>query len=101
VTATDAPVRFIDRFTLDNGLPLLRRHFDTVEVHHMEAELVVPAVEPVVRYADSCRSLYELQLPDGVTWEETMRRFTVVVADEIAATGAWRCETHSGVFVCR
>lgn len=27
-TGTAAPVRFIDRFTLENGLPLLERHFE-------------------------------------------------------------------------
>lgn len=98
---TDAMVRFIDRFTLANGGPLLERHFDDVTVHHLRAELVVPEVEPVIRFADSCRSLYELQLPPGVSWEEAMSRFTVLVEQEITDTGAWRTATHSGVFVCR
>jgi SAM-dependent methyltransferase len=101
VSGTHAPVRFIDRFTLENGMPLLERHFDSVVADHLVGELVVPYAGPVVRYADSCRSLYEAQLPDGMTWEETMRRFSALVADDIAATGAWRCTTHSGVFVCQ
>ena len=100
-TGTNAPIRFIDRFTLDNGLALLQRHFDDVEVDHWIGELVVPEPDPVVRYADSCRSLYELQLPPGVTWDEGMVRFTELVEQEIAATGSWRAVTHSGVFVCR
>ena len=86
---------------LDNGRPLLEHHFGDVAVHHLRAELVVPDLEPVVRYADSCRSLYELQLPDDVTWEEAMSRFTALVGQEINDTGAWRTPTHSGVFVCR
>ena len=55
----------------------------------------------MVRYADSCRSLYETQLPPNVTWADTMERFAALVEQEIAATGAWRTPTHSGVFVCR
>jgi SAM-dependent methyltransferase len=98
---TFAPVRFADRFTLTNGLPLLERHFADVVVEHLRGALVVPEVEPVVRYADSCRALYELQLPAGVTWDDTMARFRELVEQEVAATGTWRTPTHSGVFVCR
>src|SRR5205807_5577455 len=86
-TGTDAVMRFIDRFNLDNGRPLLEHHFGDVAVHHLRAELVVPDLEPVVRYADSCRSLYELQLPDDVTWEEAMARFTALVEQELNDTG--------------
>ena len=100
-TGTPAPIRFADRFTLSNGEDLMRRHFDEVRVEHARGEIVVPAVEPVVRYADSCRSLYELQLPSGVTWEESMERFAALVAQEVSEHGSWRTPTHSGVFVCR
>jgi len=98
---SDAVMRFIDRFNLDNGGALLQRHFREVNLDRWIGELPVPDVEPVVRYADSCRALYETQLPHGQTWEETMRRFRAVVEQDISATGAWRCVTHSGVFVCR
>ncbi|MEY2460807.1 MAG: hypothetical protein QOG30_2637 [Acidimicrobiaceae bacterium] len=100
-TGTRAPVRFIDRFTLENGRPLLQRHFDEVDVTHFRGELVVPEAEPVIRYADSCRSLYETQLFEGVTWSGAMSKFSDLVRQEIADTGAWRAATHSGVFVCR
>jgi hypothetical protein len=100
-TGTRSPVRFIDRFTLENGRPLLQRHFDEVDVTHFRGELVVPEAEPVIRYADSCRSLYETQLFEGVTWSGAMSKFSDLVRQEIADTGAWRAATHSGVFVCR
>jgi SAM-dependent methyltransferase len=100
-TGTAAPVRFIDRFTLENGRPLLERHFEHVRVEHHRGALVVPDTEPVVRYADSCRALYETQLPAGATWSDSMARFEAFVDQEVAEQGAWRCETHSGVFVCR
>jgi SAM-dependent methyltransferase len=100
-TGTTAPIRFIDRFTLENGLPLLQRHFGHVAVDHARGELVVPEVEPVVSYADSCRSLYEPQLPSTVTWSAAMARFETLVEQEIAEQGAWRASTHSGVFVCQ
>lgn len=100
-TGTLAPIRFIDRFTLDNGLALLQRHFDDVRVEHFRGALVVPEAGPVVRYADSCRALYETQLPLGVTWAGAMTRFKELVEIEIAERGVWRAYTHSGVFVCR
>jgi SAM-dependent methyltransferase len=100
-TGMAPPVRFIDRFTLENGLPLLQRHFADVRLEHFRGELVVPESGPVVRYADSCRSHYEPQLPAGVSWEEAMTRFEALVAQDIAEQGAWRASTHSGVFVCR
>ena len=98
---SEAVMRFIDRFNLDNGGALLRRHFDEVVLDRWMGELVVPDPEPVVRYAESCRPMYEPQLPDGQTWEESMRRFRALIEQDISATGAWRCVTHSGVFVCR
>lgn len=101
VMESDAVMRFIDRFNLDNGGALLERHFDDVTLDRWVGELVVPDPEPVVRYADSCRPLYETQLPNGQTWGEMMRTFRGLVEQDISATGAWRCTTHSGVFVCR
>lgn len=100
-SGTSAPIRFIDRFTLENGLPLLERHFDEVRVEHLRGALAVPEAEPVVAYADSCRALYETQLPGRVTWPAAMARFEELVEQEIADNGAWRTPTHSGVFVCR
>jgi SAM-dependent methyltransferase len=100
-TGTMAPVRFIDRFTLENGGSLLERHFEHVDVDHARGALVVPDAEPVMAYADSCRSLYETQLPDGVTWPEAMLRLADLVRQEIADNGAWSTPTNSGVFVCR
>jgi len=100
-TGTRAPVRFMDRFSLENGRPILQRHFDDVDVVHLRGDLVVPEAEPVIAYADSCRALYETQLLGGVTWAESMKRFADLVHAEIAETGAWRAATHSGVFVCR
>jgi SAM-dependent methyltransferase len=100
-TGTRAPVRFIDRFTLDNGRPLLQRHFDEVDLDEVIGELVVTEAEPVIQYADSCRALYETQLLGGVTWPDAMKRFADLVRDEIAENGAWRARTHSGVFVCQ
>jgi len=101
VTVDDTVMRFVDRFNLDNGRALLERHFEHVTIDHWIGELVVPDIEPVVAYADSCRSLYELQLAPGVTWDGAMATLRQMVEQDISATGAWRCVTHSGVFVCR
>ena len=101
VTGTDRIMRFVDRFHLGNGRAVLATHFADVTVDHWVGELTVPEAEPVMRYADSCRSLYELQLPAGTTWAGAMAKLQELVEQEIVDTGAWRCATHSGVFVCR
>lgn len=98
---SDSVMRFVDRFNLANGDPLLRRHFAEVSVDHWIGELTVPEAEPVIRYARSLRSLYETQLSAGVTWDDAMAALAEQVEREITDTGAWRCVTHSGVFVCQ
>ncbi len=94
-------VRFIDRFTLEDGSLSLARHFDSIELDEVEGQLVVPHVEPVMAYLRSMRALVEPQLPAAVGWEQVMVRAEDLVADEIERTGAWRTPTHSGVFTCR
>jgi hypothetical protein len=61
---------------------------------------VVPDPEPVMAYIASMQALAEGQLPAGVEWSDVLARVRARVEDEIARTGAWRCLTDSGVFVC-
>lgn len=89
------------RFRLEEGGEILGTHFDSVERFDLPRELVVPDVEPVVRYLRSIRSLHEARLPDAVTWEQVVVAFEERVESEIGEKGAFRSPVHAGVFVCR
>jgi SAM-dependent methyltransferase len=101
VMETVSMTRLIDRFNLENGGDVLARQFRDVVIDDWRGTLVVPDADPVLRFADSCRSLYETQLREGATWGDAMADLRALVEQEISDTGAWRCVTHSGVFVCQ
>lgn len=70
-------------FTLENGTLLLARHFYAVVRHDLPGALVFKAVEPVMDYLGTWRSMRESQLPTGVRWEDVMlimrEQFTRVI----------------------
>jgi SAM-dependent methyltransferase len=94
-------VRFMERFTLEDGGRDLATAFDDVSVEAVAGELIVPHVGPVMAYIESMRALAEGQLPAGVGWDEVLVDVRRAVEAKIASDGAWRCPTHSGVFICR
>jgi SAM-dependent methyltransferase len=91
----------MSRFTLASGGELLGEAFDDVAIDDVRGELVVPQVEPVLRYLDSSASLIEPQMGHGVRWDDVLGRARAIVDAEIGRTGAWRCPVHSGIFICR
>ncbi len=70
-------------FTLENGAILMARHFYAVVRHDLPGTLVFKAVDPVMDYLGSWRSMREAQLPPGVRWEDVMlimrEQFTRVI----------------------
>jgi SAM-dependent methyltransferase len=88
------------RFTLENGGEHLERCFDDVQTFHFEGELRVPDAEPVLRFARSMRDLSG-EGYDDAGWHALMTRFESAVAEVIAAEGAFRTRTDTGVLVCR
>jgi len=93
--------RFTERFTLETGRIMLEPALRVDEVVEWRGSIAVTEVEPVAAYVDSTRSLWEAQLPDGVTWDDLLAATKRLVAEDIASTGAWRAQTHVGAFVCR
>ena len=87
------------RFSLENGADRLRTAFARVERRDVPSELVIPAAEPVVRYANSMATLREA-LPAGTTWEAVLAEVERLATAAIAAHGALRVATRAGVFVC-
>ena len=89
-----------ERFTLEDGEDLLAVAFASVSCHHRRTELVVPEVDPVMRYLASMVGLSPT-LPYGVEFSDVLaaaeRRVTAVIARD----GAFRVHVHAGAFVGR
>lgn len=61
----------------------------------------MPEVEPIVAYVDSCRATYEPTLPAGVTWTDYLRQATELIAERVAAGGAFVRTGQTGLIRCR
>jgi len=94
-------VRFMERFTLEDGAAVLAPSLEVDHVEHYQGRLAVPEPAPVVAYVDSTRSLWEPRLPAGVTWPALMAAVERRVDRAIAADGTWRATVHAGAFRCR
>jgi len=92
--------RISERFSTDTGAEVLSAHFDEVVLHELRDELVVPEVDPIVRYARSTRDLSSSGATDE-QWERAMATFERVVTERLAASGPIHLTVHTGAFVCR
>jgi len=81
-------------FTLDTGGAELHRWFQGVETRRYEDALLVPEVEPLLIYLAS-------GMANAVTEGDRRQRVIRWAEDQIAATGAVRLSTDSGVFIAR
>jgi len=88
------------RFGIDDA-DLLRRHFSSVELDRLRGELVLDAPDPLVRYLDSARDLFEPTLPPGITWTRVIDHVERRLRDEIAAHDRFTVTTDSGVLICQ
>ena len=80
-------------FELGGALAVVRSEVSTGVVD-------VPAVEPVVDYVDSMRSLYGRGLPVE-SWSDLLAAVRVRVARVIAERGVWSTRRRVGVLECR
>jgi ubiquinone/menaquinone biosynthesis C-methylase UbiE len=86
------------RFSSESGGPELSRHFDSVERHDAQSELVVTEAEAVVDYVASMGSIgAPIAGSPGPVLQEVERRTRAT----IGAHGAYRIRTEVGCFVCR
>jgi SAM-dependent methyltransferase len=100
-TGVGAWMRTFTRFSLETGVPVLSRHFDSVAVTHVRGTLRVPEAEPVVAYVASARSSLEPQLPAALDWDTALERICAHVQAVIDTDGVWVSSTHAGLAVCR
>jgi SAM-dependent methyltransferase len=82
----------IAAFCLENGSPILARHFSDVKRHDFRDALEVTEVAAVVNYVMSVVGAAQYLTPARI---DHLRR---IVADEIARCGAFRVRRASGVF---
>ncbi|MBI3943826.1 MAG: class I SAM-dependent methyltransferase [Chloroflexi bacterium] len=99
-TLPDGQPSFSLRFSLENGAEYLRTAFDQVERRDIRGTLMIPEVEPLVRYLNSTRSIREESLPDGTSWDGVVTEFERIVQEKIAQRGLFQVQTASGLFVC-
>ncbi|MGH3734784.1 MAG: hypothetical protein ACRDT6_04055 [Micromonosporaceae bacterium] len=83
----------LDRFTLEDGERLARRHFTDVERIDFRGEVVVPDVTELMGFFASIRELYAHRVP----FDAVLRR----VADSVAGQDGYRFTSHVGLLVCR
>lgn len=57
------------RFSLEDGIMRLSRHFYAVARYDLPSALVFSEPDPVIAYFESTRDLQEATLPEGITWE--------------------------------
>jgi len=92
----DKPFR---NFSLENGKPILSRQLANVERHVLHNALVFREAEPLLAFINSTRSLYELDLPNTVSWDALLTVWRDLIVDHIALHGEFRVSKISGAFV--
>ena len=80
-------------FTLENGEPILAKHFASVRRIDFNDTLVVPEVEPLVAYIFSMSSAQKIR---GSEDEQQLRQ---MIAERIARDGAFRITNAAGLFI--
>jgi SAM-dependent methyltransferase len=94
------PARTFERFMFEDAAALLGDALAVEQAVPAVGVVDVPAVEPVVDYLDSMRSLYLEVLADA-TWTEVLEAARARVAAVIAHDGVWTTHKHIGLLVCR
>jgi SAM-dependent methyltransferase len=93
------PWNWFRRFNLDNGAPMMRAEFESVDVRPLQRELRVPEPEPVVAFLDS-QSLPDSVLPEGLDWSKVVAEMHARAAARIAEEGFFGVTVRLGVLVC-
>lgn len=88
-----------ERFSLENALPALGRHFYAVARYDLPSRLEFARPEPLLDYLDSLRDLREADLPAGITWERFMEVVRQQVLRLMGYAGRMTVKKLAGVLV--
>ncbi len=86
-------------FTLESGVRQLSRHFFGVVRYDLPGAFVFDAVEPVMMYLESSRSLREPQLPPDVSWDAVMMIVHEQIKNQLNYVGQLVVHKLSGVLI--
>jgi SAM-dependent methyltransferase len=100
-TAVDAGRATGYRFRMGNGLPMLERHFESVQPLSWETVMRIPEAGPVIAYLDSTRASREGRLPAGVSWAAMLAAARDLVTTVVDRDGEFAVTGRSGIFICR
>jgi SAM-dependent methyltransferase len=92
---------YSDRFRLENGPAMLRRHFASAETMSWHTEIRIPEAGPVIAYLDSTRAGRADRLPAEVSWEAMIDAARALTEQIIDRDGAFAADSHSGLIICR
>jgi SAM-dependent methyltransferase len=92
--------RWARSFNVENGEPILRRVFDSVEVRSFDWAIAPPDARSVREYAESRRDFDADVFPDD-TWTAVVNRLEELVSEQIARDGGFRIGVKKGIFVAR
>lgn len=87
------------RFSLEDGIMRLSRHFYAVARYDLPSALVFSEPDPVIAYFESTRDLQEATLPEGITWEAFIDVMRQQVTRLIDHSGQLVVKKLSGVIV--
>jgi SAM-dependent methyltransferase len=90
------PASVSDRFSLDNGGPVVEAVFDDVRLARFDGELVVRDAGPLIRYLASMMTWTVDDAKDEALADIERTLTTIIQRD-----GAFRARTRAGAFICR
>jgi SAM-dependent methyltransferase len=70
--AAKATAHLNEKYSLENGVPLLARHFYAVVRHDLPSALVFQQTDPAMTYIETTRDMREETLPPDVEWDDVM-----------------------------
>jgi len=99
IEISPSPARI--NFTLENGAEILHPVFPAVKMYKFESALVFPTAKPVTAYINSVQSLYKPQFPPDLSWEAMLQQVEKQVTEKIAASGEYRVNKTTGIFLAQ
>jgi SAM-dependent methyltransferase len=86
-------------FTLESGTRKLAQRFFAVMRQDFPSAFVFDTLDPVMSYLDTMRSMYEPQLPPGVSWDAVMMIVREQVRNQLNYVGQLVVHKLSGVLI--
>jgi len=99
--AIDPGPAFGHRFRVENGAPMLERHFESVQPVAWQTAIRIPEPGPVIAYLDSTRASREGRLPAQVSWEAMLAAANDLVTRVVLREGDFAVTARSGILICR